>query len=442
MYERFTDRARKVMQFANQEAQRFNHEYIGTEHILLGLVKEGSGVAINVLKNLEVALNAIPIMVEQLVQDGPMVTIGKLPHTPNTKRVIKYAIEETGNLNHNYVGTEHLLLGLLSLQGGIAFQVLTELNLSFTDVRDEILNFLGHGGTPGYMVPDKEINERIESARRFPVKQLKTYLQGTIMKPWIEQSLRELGYLTSSLIDTNELSDAIAAFQKFHGLNVDGDAGIVTERSIVGRMAFCRVPDTVRDNDGRCKWPDKIVKWAIRSYIPDLGEGEQNDLTLKAFHLWSLVSGLDPLWIKDWRDANIVISTGRGRRSNFDGPSGTLAWAFLPCGTQKSVDLKFDLDERWARGSPSRGRIIYYNVAVHEIGHALGIPHIQVGGETNIMAPVYSANVDELGPTDVKSIQVRYGEPDSKPDHPGPDDPDCDSRIKLMVDDKIVWRGK
>jgi ATP-dependent Clp protease ATP-binding subunit ClpC len=83
MYERFTDRARKVMQLANQEAQRFNHEYIGTEHILLGLVKEGSGVAANVLKNLEVDLRKIRLEVEKLVQSGPeMVTMGKLPQTP------------------------------------------------------------------------------------------------------------------------------------------------------------------------------------------------------------------------------------------------------------------------------------------------------------------------------------------------------------------------
>ena len=114
MYERFTDRARKVMQLANQEAQRFNHEYIGTEHVLLGLVKEGSGVAANVLKNLDVDLRKIRLEVEKIVQAGPdMVTMGKLPQTPRAKKVIEYAMEEARNLNHNYVGTEHLLLGLL-----------------------------------------------------------------------------------------------------------------------------------------------------------------------------------------------------------------------------------------------------------------------------------------------------------------------------------------
>src|SRR5436189_1190765 len=146
MYERFTDRARKVMQLANQEAQRLNHEYIGTEHILLGLVKEGSGVAANVLKNLDIDLRKIRLEIEKLVQSGPdMVTMGKLPQTPRAKKVIEYAMEEARNLNHNYVGTEHILLGLLREQEGVAAQVLMNLGLKLEDVREEVLNLLGHG---------------------------------------------------------------------------------------------------------------------------------------------------------------------------------------------------------------------------------------------------------------------------------------------------------
>src|ERR1700756_5412806 len=145
MYERFTDRARKVMQLANQEAQRFNHEYVGTEHVLLGLIKEGSGVAANVLRNLDVDLRKIRNEVEKIVQAGPeMVTMGKLPQTPRAKKVIEYAIEEARNLNHNYVGTEHLLLGLLREQEGVAAQVLMNLNLKLEEVREEVLTLLGH----------------------------------------------------------------------------------------------------------------------------------------------------------------------------------------------------------------------------------------------------------------------------------------------------------
>ena len=149
MFERFTDRARKVMALANQEAQRFNHEYIGTEHILLGLVKEGSGVGANVLKNLDVDLRKVRLEVEKLVKSGPdMVTMGKLPQTPRAKKVIEYAIEEARNLNHNYVGTEHLLLGLLREHEGVAAQVLMNLGLKLEEVREEVLNLLGAGVDP------------------------------------------------------------------------------------------------------------------------------------------------------------------------------------------------------------------------------------------------------------------------------------------------------
>ena len=149
MFERFTERARKVMALANQEAQRFNHEYIGTEHVLLGLVKEGSGVGANVLKNLGVDLHKVRMGVEKLVKPGPdMVTMGKLPQTPRAKKVIEYSIEEARNLSHNYVGTEHILLGLLREHEGVAAQVLMNLGLKLDEVREEVLNLLGAGVEP------------------------------------------------------------------------------------------------------------------------------------------------------------------------------------------------------------------------------------------------------------------------------------------------------
>ncbi len=144
MFERFTDRARKVLALANQEAQRFNHQYIGTEHILLGLVKEGSGVGANVLKHLDVDLRKVRLEVEKLIRASPETAIaGKLPQTPRAKTVIQYAMEEARNLNHNYVGTEHLLLGLLREGEGVAGQVLTNLGLGIDDVREGIIDLLG-----------------------------------------------------------------------------------------------------------------------------------------------------------------------------------------------------------------------------------------------------------------------------------------------------------
>ena len=135
MFERFTDRARKVMGFANQEAQRLNHDYIGTEHILLGLVKEGSGIGANVLKNMEVDMRKIRKEVEKLVQPGATdLPPGKLPQTPRAKKVIEYAIDEARQLNHNYVGTEHLLLGLLREEAGVAAKGLVNLGLRLFDL--------------------------------------------------------------------------------------------------------------------------------------------------------------------------------------------------------------------------------------------------------------------------------------------------------------------
>src|SRR5688572_12468063 len=141
MYERFTDRARKVMQLANQEAQRFNHEYIGTEHILLGLVKEGSGVAANVLKNLDIDLRRIRLEVERIVQHGPgggQVVTGRLPHTPRAQKVIEYSIEEARDLGQEAIGPEHLLLGLVREEEGVAAQVLMFLGIELERVRAEV----------------------------------------------------------------------------------------------------------------------------------------------------------------------------------------------------------------------------------------------------------------------------------------------------------------
>ena len=138
MYERFTDRTRKSLQLANSEAQRFNHEYVGTEHLLMGLVKEGGGVAAAVLVNgFGVDLLKIRLEVEKLVQSGPeIITIGKLPHTPRAKNAIEYAMDESRNLGHNYVGTEHLLLGLLREKEGVAGQVLTNLGVTIEETRE------------------------------------------------------------------------------------------------------------------------------------------------------------------------------------------------------------------------------------------------------------------------------------------------------------------
>ncbi|MEZ6020924.1 MAG: ATP-dependent Clp protease ATP-binding subunit [Planctomycetota bacterium] len=144
MFDRFTDRAKKVMNFARQEAQRFNHEYLGTEHILLGLIKEGEGVAAHVLKNMGIDMTKIRMEIEKIVKTGPsMVSMGQLPFTQMAKKVLELSMEEASSLSHNYIGTEHLLLGLIKENEGIAAQVLTNLGVKLDDVREEVLDFLG-----------------------------------------------------------------------------------------------------------------------------------------------------------------------------------------------------------------------------------------------------------------------------------------------------------
>ena len=146
MFARFTERARKVMARANQEAQRFNHEYIGTEHILLALVSEGSGVGANVLRNLGVDLAKVRVEVEKLVKVGPdAVWPGEMPYTPRAKKIVEHAIKESQGLHHNYVGTEHILLGLLSESESVAAQVLVNLGLTLQGVREEVRKLVGAG---------------------------------------------------------------------------------------------------------------------------------------------------------------------------------------------------------------------------------------------------------------------------------------------------------
>jgi len=151
MFNRFTERARKVIILAKEEARRFNHDYIGTEHILLGLIREGEGVAAAVLQKMGVSLENIRLEVEKLVQPGPTTQIiGDIPFTPRAKKALELAAEEARSLGHNYIGTEHLLLGLIREGEGIASQVLMNLGMDLNSVRNEVMELLG-SALPGSM---------------------------------------------------------------------------------------------------------------------------------------------------------------------------------------------------------------------------------------------------------------------------------------------------
>ena len=166
MYERFTDRARKVRALANQEAQRMGHNYVGTEHLLLGLVKEGTGVGANVLKNMGVSLEQLRSEVEKLCSPGPdQVLTGKLPVSPSSKKALEQAIKEAKDLGHNYVGTEHLLLGLAAVPESTADKALGAIGLSLEQVREEVLVIL-RACDPLDLLAGKRTNRRAAAGRK------------------------------------------------------------------------------------------------------------------------------------------------------------------------------------------------------------------------------------------------------------------------------------
>ena len=145
----FTPRAQQVLALARKEADRFNHNYVGTEHLLLGLIKLGQGVAVNVLQKMGLDLETVRMEVEKQVGSGPETKmVGNVPYTPRVKKVLALAGKEAKALNHSYVGTEHILLGLLREGEGVAARVLKTLELDIERTRNEILKELDPNFTP------------------------------------------------------------------------------------------------------------------------------------------------------------------------------------------------------------------------------------------------------------------------------------------------------
>ena len=155
-FNKFTERARKVLSLAQEEAQRFQHNYIGTEHILLGLIREGEGVGAKVLRNLGVDLQRAHDSVEFIIGRGDRIVLGEIGLTPRAKKVIEYAVDEARRLNHHYIGTEHLLLGLLREGEGIAAGVLQSLGVNLEQARRQTLAVLDDGGQGGVQDPRQE----------------------------------------------------------------------------------------------------------------------------------------------------------------------------------------------------------------------------------------------------------------------------------------------
>jgi ATP-dependent Clp protease ATP-binding subunit ClpC len=146
MFERFTDRARRTVVLAQEEARLLNHNYIGTEHILLGLVREGEGVAALTLTSMGIRLDAVRGQVEKIIGQGQAAPAGHIPFTPRAKKVLELSLREALQLGHNYIGTEHILLGLVREGEGVAAQVLQQLGADLDRVRQAVIRLLGERG--------------------------------------------------------------------------------------------------------------------------------------------------------------------------------------------------------------------------------------------------------------------------------------------------------
>ena len=154
MLERFTDRARRVVKLAEEEARMLNHNYIGTEHILLGLIREDEGVAAKALESLGISLQAVRQQVEEIIGQGQQVPFEVIPFTPQSKKVLELSLRESLQLGHSYIGTEHILLGLIREGDGVAAQVLVKLGADLNRVRQQVIQLIsGQQPQPGHLAP-------------------------------------------------------------------------------------------------------------------------------------------------------------------------------------------------------------------------------------------------------------------------------------------------
>ena len=216
------------------------------------------------------------------------------------------------------------------------------------------------------------------------------------------------------------LAESLVDFQRTAGIPALGWATPETVE-IMTMAPRCGNPDIQRVGEFAANWRKKDLAYFIKDYVDGLTKEDQDGLVAEAFGFWAAVADIRFKRAVSGSVPDLVISTGRGRGQNFDGPSGTLAYAYMPNGTDKQLLMRFDLDEKWVKGNP-QGGILFLNVATHEFGHLLGMDHSRVS--TALMAPFYSPSVAKpQAHDDIPRIQALYGAPTTPPVGPPPSPP-------------------
>lgn len=245
--------------------------------------------------------------------------------------------------------------------------------------------------------------------------------------------LDAFGYLSKSLhgwkdINIGDIVNAIEKFQDFFGLPQTGQLCTQTVRAM--ETYRCGFPDHVHPHNVEYmkikafadtqlpKWRKDGISYCVQDYVRDMGKQTQDQIIDQAFGSWEEVCGVQLHRARPGEACDILVSTGQGQRSNFDGPGGVLAWAYMPDGSDRQLLMRFDLDETWVT-DPTRRGILLLNVAAHEFGHLLGLDHSKVQGA--LMAPYYSASVAKpVANDDIPRAVARYGQPNGAAPPPPP----------------------
>lgn len=226
--------------------------------------------------------------------------------------------------------------------------------------------------------------------------------------------LRIFGYLNAANwheLTLGDIADALVQFQQFFGLPENGQMDSLTTRAMA--IPRCGVPDVQPlllqhgPEAQRSRWNKRKLTYFIENYVSGLSKTDVDDILSAAWKSWSDVCDLTFTRVQS-SNADIIISTGKGRRDQFDGSGGTLAWAYLPPGNDQQLLMRFDMDETWLKDGARNQGIYMLNVAAHEFGHLIGLDHSKINGA--LMAPFYNPGIAKPQPTDdITRIQAIYG---------------------------------